>query len=184
MNVFGWALLFNFHFLCWDPSAEKMTFLQEINTDTLRWSPAYRLKFEDFKGDDNSATIQYDTANYTKLGFSTVYIDYTPKYENQKFMIEACAVFVKNKSWLKRKDERVLKHEQGHFDIAELYARKFEDRMADVKPADFTSRLGVVLQEIQTELQEAQSRYDLVTSNSTIQENYYKWLEAELKQKQ
>lgn len=86
--------------------------------DTIVWSDSYKLGWNDFKGVPNDPNRKVKA-----LTISGIYIQQIrtkgvlPKYK-------ITARFVKSASWTKTNDEEHLKHEQLHFDITELYARK------------------------------------------------------------
>lgn len=86
--------------------------------DTILWSSKYRLVWDDFKG------LPDNPKAYVKaLTMSGIYVrgiravGKIPKYNISSY-------FIKSASWTKAIDENNLKHEQLHFDISELYARK------------------------------------------------------------
>src|SRR5436309_615678 len=84
--------------------------------DFIFWNAEHPLKKEDFKGKSSAQGHSYGST-YSAILLHT-------KEENEKidFVIEA--VFIPSRSWLKTDSEYGLKHEQGHFDITEIYARK------------------------------------------------------------
>ncbi len=47
--------------------------------------------------------------------------------------LESYVYFIKNKSWVKNETDYLLSHEQLHFDIAELYNRKFKKAVSEIK---------------------------------------------------
>ena len=54
-------------------------------------------------------------------------IDFKRLFRNDSLICVITNKFIKDKSWIKPKfkNDTVLIHEQGHFDIEEIYARKF-----------------------------------------------------------
>lgn len=87
--------------------------------DTIVWKKSTPLLIEDFKGKP-TGNLPADAATTIAL--------YT-KIENGSTMLHIDAIFVKSKSYIKDKTAATLKHEQLHFDIAELYARKLRQRI-------------------------------------------------------
>lgn len=114
-----------------------LNFVQQ-QTDLVFWNAKRPLKFEDFKA------VQKDTIKIGNTGrfkgaqswfeykFNTSQTSYTttPK-------IEVLIYFDPKDSWMLLKDERTLEHEQIHFNIAELYARKMR------KSIDSLNKLNV-----------------------------------------
>ena len=88
--------------------------------DTLIWSPERLLTKEDFKGKKSSKA-----AAGTSSG---LFIHSEDKEGTLMFYVEA--LFYKSKSFfMKEESPYALKHEQLHFDIAELYARKLRQKI-------------------------------------------------------
>ncbi|MBA3986163.1 MAG: hypothetical protein H0X63_06255 [Flavobacteriales bacterium] len=77
-------------------------------------------KYDNIDEEDASAVIVASIKIYPKE-FSCIDIDY----------IEVVAQMNKSKSWAKFKTDIVLNHEQTHFDIAELYARKIRKEIKE-----------------------------------------------------
>lgn len=95
--------------------SSKMTFSQEIE-----WRENYKLEWKDFKG----PTKNWEVAATTCCG-----ILLKPDKRNiwdGKATYKAIAVFTCDSSFYfpDRINNEVLKHEQTHFDIAEIFARK------------------------------------------------------------
>src|SRR6478735_12542620 len=91
----------------WTHSQEKK--------DILIWSSAYKLKWSDFKGKPDPHQMQYAQTFYGM----EVEKNYVISYEEK-----VTAYVDRNKSWVKDSTKSSLRHEQLHFDIAELHARK------------------------------------------------------------
>lgn len=117
-------------------------------------------------------------------GNAFVGISFDIKMEGGKTIVEAFGLFLKSKSWIKGADEKVLKHEQGHFDIAEIYARKFEQAMKqyqDIIDVSFWDKFYKTYNEINQEHLQEQDKYDEMAHTSVGQEFYYKKIQDELK---
>jgi hypothetical protein len=85
----------------------------------ITWYPKRRLKIRDFKAD--TTLKPYDAATASGIGY---------KYEGTGFrkgFVEIRTIFFCHDSYFKIKEDSIyiLAHEQLHFDISELYARKF-----------------------------------------------------------
>jgi Bacterial protein of unknown function (DUF922) len=93
-------------------------FNRAICQETINWSPTYKLKWEDFQGPPDSSSKQSATTAY--------YIIYTYSYTDSSLKFSVQCLFDKSKSWKKSTDSLLLKHEQGHFDIGEIFARKLQ----------------------------------------------------------
>ena len=71
-------------------------------------------------------------------------------------------------------DEAILRHEQAHFDIAELYARKLRSRLAARKPLNNRDAYNLYV-EILNELTLMQADYDQQTVHGSLRDAQAKW---------
>jgi hypothetical protein len=94
--------------------------------DTIYWSPSYKLKWEDFQGKQDISS---------KYGaVSNPIIKYSLAANENSFNIKILCFFIKSRSWsLFKNSDTLLMHEQGHFDIAELFVRKLKKTFAKYK---------------------------------------------------
>ena len=103
-----------------------LSFNKTIAQDTIYWQPSYKLKWEDFQGIPDSSSK--DGA------ISRPVIKYHLSANEDSFNVKVICFFIKSKSWSKfKKNDTLLLHEQGHFDIAELFARKLRKAFAEYK---------------------------------------------------
>lgn len=93
--------------------------------DTIHWSPCYKLKWEDFKGKADSSS------KYGAISFCT--IKYSVSHNSNSYFYKVSCFFNKKISWVRIHSDIGLIHEQGHFNIAELYARKLRKAFKEYK---------------------------------------------------
>ncbi|ARV05540.1 hypothetical protein BTO04_01985 [Polaribacter sp. SA4-10] len=94
--------------------------------DYIIWTTYRKLNWQDFKSKEKRKNI-----GVAQTGAS---IEIKPfRNKNKKYDYKVLSKFYKNKSWTQTKSLSILKHEQLHFDIAELYARKMRKEIALVK---------------------------------------------------
>jgi len=98
---------------------------KKLAGDTIIWSANYQLLKEDFKGKPKGKNA----------GLTEAVIYFYPKENSgtMKFVVEA--IFVKSKSFLRGDSKYVMQHEQLHFDITEVNARRLRKRIME---KDFT----------------------------------------------
>jgi predicted secreted Zn-dependent protease len=94
--------------------------------------------------------------------------------------------FDKSKSWVSIKNDYILSHEQGHFDIAEIYARRFsrELRTQKIRSSNFKKDFDKMYAGIMRQQHARQLDYDAETNysiNKRKQEEWLKKIEEELK---
>lgn len=147
--------------------------------DHIKWQEDRRLTWDDFKAAPlklgNTAAM-----TTTHLGFSYSVTNGTVTYKID------CR-FEKNKSWGLVKNDWILKHEQGHFDIAEIFARKLNKLINEYQfsRSSFQKDLDVIYKSIVDEKEKFQQQYDDETDysrNKANQEEWCKKIEAELTQ--
>jgi hypothetical protein len=141
----------------------------------LVWNKDVTLQWSDFKGEPKSSEgAVASTASGISFGFSTTkttsgLIDYS---------YTITAHFYPDKSWHINKvlSNNVLAHERLHFDITELYARKFRQRVSN---ASFTNDINIEMERIHnainTELSEFQQQYDAETNHSQHVDKQIAW---------
>jgi hypothetical protein len=153
--------------------------LSQLEEDHIKWQENRKLTWDDFKAAPlkigNTAAM-----TTTHLGFS-----YSVKNGIVTYKIE-CR-FEKNKSWGLVKNDWVLKHEQGHFDIAEIFARNLNKSINEYQfnKGSFQKDLDAIYKSVVAEKEEFQQQYDDETDYSRIkvkQEEWLKKIESELKQ--
>ena len=113
------------------------------------------------------------------------------RYENKSDGVEAAlkdidiyAVFLTDKSWIAPEGEKTLDHEQGHFDITQMYALdaklQMKNRLQDGKTligrgdsvseavADLQAKVGEFLEPLRDRIGTAQKEYDRGTNHGTL----------------
>src|SRR4051794_27509556 len=84
--------------------------------DLIQWSPSKRLDWKDFQGSPPA------NAKNAALTSSSILVNFS--YNNESLRYTISCHFDKTKSWVRIKNDHILGHEQGHFDITEIHARK------------------------------------------------------------
>ncbi len=141
----------------------------------MSWSESYRLSWSDFRGapDINTSAVAI-TASGITFGFSVR----TTDDQVVSFTSNVYAHFYPEKSWYKKDqaDTHVLGHEQLHFDITELHARMFRQRIDQVKVSNSVrSQLKTLHNVINKELSQMQNNYDSETNYSRNVDAQAKW---------
>ena len=142
--------------------------------ETMAWSQENKLTWEDFKGKTpNNARAAATTASGISYQFSTsgsngeIELDYL-----------VSTFFYPDKSWYQPSicDSLILSHEQLHFDISELYARKMRNRLASTSfTQNVKAEVKQIYKEVLEELEEFQNLYDDQTNFSRDLEQQLIW---------
>jgi hypothetical protein len=145
----------------------------------LNWSKSRPLKWEDFSG------IVNDTSNFEAECFAQV--RYTYKVNSPKdFRFNVEAIFDKSTSWIKpsNKSKALLKHEQVHFDIAQLYACKLQQAFNTYPyTSNFSAEILAIFDALNREYHTMQKLYDEQSNHSlalTRQRQWEVFVETEL----
>ncbi len=138
-------------------------------TELIDWSEKRKLTWTDFKGTPDPASPN------AALTSSSINIDF--EYDQQELKFYIRCRFNTVKSWGKVKTDYILAHEQGHFDIAELYARKMFKALKAYKynPKTISDDINRIYQEIMTSHHQFQSAYDRETDHSRIPDKQAEW---------
>lgn len=118
MNLILFIIPFCFYFLAELPvpkMAKQACTVQQLS-DTIKWSPVYKLNVNDFK----ALTYNYKDSKYDTWPMHQLLSGIHLNRKKGKLLFDAFALFIRSRSWMKAPDEAVLKHEQGH-----LISRKF-----------------------------------------------------------
>jgi hypothetical protein len=146
------------------------SFAQEKDEELIDWKPTRLLTWSDYKAKpDPGSGAAASTTTY--LG-----IEYNINEKGFSYKIQ-CR-FSRTRSWGDSKTEWILKHEQGHFDIAEIFARMLHKRMSEYKfdKATFRQDLGDIYNKIAGEKEKFQDQYDNETDHSRKKERQEEWL--------
>ena len=145
-------------------------FSKAQDEDFVEWSPAKRLTWDDYLAKPSSSS---DAAAITSTALGLEY-----HVRNNAITYKITCKFSKTRSWGKYKTDYILEHEQGHFDITEIFARKLENalREYDFNPKKFKSDLDQIYGEIMGKKEELQNQYDVETDYSRNKEKQAEWL--------
>jgi len=150
--------------------AIQNSYSQTRNEELIYWNENRKLTWADYKGKiQKGSDAAASTATY--LG-----IEYNVGKDGFDYKI-SCS-FSKNKSWGLHKTDYILTHEQGHFDIAEIFARKLNKQMSEYKfnKDTFKDDLRIIYQSLMTEKDAFQNQYDEETNHSIKKEKQAEWL--------
>ncbi|HMB99642.1 MAG TPA: hypothetical protein VKN14_01255 [Flavobacteriaceae bacterium] len=157
-------------------------FLVYGENDSLLWNENYRLTWQDFKANPNK---EVDAVALTVSGITFRYSLSQKNNEDFAYRVIVEAHFYPEKSWYKSEasNDHILLHEQLHFDLTELYARKLRKRISETKfTKQIRSELNRLNNEINDELDVTQNKYDLETNHSINTEAQKHWQDYIIKE--
>ena len=138
--------------------------------DFINWSASRKLQWHDYLAEpDNHSGAAASTS--TQIGFEYHIRDNKPSYT-------VTCKFSKSKSWGRYKNDYILSHEQGHFDIAEIFTRKFVKALREYSfnINSYRNDLRKMYTDAMKEKERFQQQYDRETDYSRIKEKQAEWL--------
>lgn len=150
-------------------------FLLIGNSPERSWSEKQKLTWGDFQGEPNTDT---DAVAVTASGITFSYSIKKSATQVVGFKTLIDAHFYPEHSWCKKGevDNHILTHEQLHFDITELQARLFRERVAKLKPTEHIAEtLQGIHEDINSDLAEMQEAYDFESKHSINREEQSNW---------
>ena len=145
--------------------------------DTLYWSKDYKLTRADFYADEPRRTP------YAGFSYTIILLDYEVESLKTnrivpKFSIKAA--FNRRKSWISPSSlaspDRVLKHEQLHFDISELTARRLKSKLLKKSyTSNFRKEINEIYKEEINKGEKMQASYDQETDHGLIYKKQEQW---------
>jgi hypothetical protein len=137
----------------------------------LEWNEYYLLSWDDFEGLPSEKAFG-DAA-------TAVQIKAKPYYVGKEIRYDVYAYFDRAKSWTLDRSAALLAHEQLHFDIAELYARKIRQRISELS-AEGNNDLDIynaAIRQLLEESNEADASYDRETLHGAIVKRQDAWMQ-------
>lgn len=138
--------------------------------DQLSWNEFYKLQWDDFQGEPDINSLA-DAA-------TSVSIKAKPFLLKKRIEYDVVAVFNRRKSWARDKSPSLLAHEQLHFDIAELYARKIrlKIRQLNRQGVNDIKVYNTAIHQLLEESNEADQQYDIETLHGALSKKQAAWV--------
>ncbi len=155
----------------------------QIESDSIMyWDRDTKLDWTCFKGKVLDSSGYQAAVSYIQIDTHAFWEDGMPNY-----MI--FAIFKKCDSWSKDTSKYGLIHEQKHFDIGELFARKMRKAIADLREEKInnSSKYLDTLNILFSRYIKFQELYDIETAHGVYQKEQIKWnkkIKDELKQRE
>ncbi len=137
----------------------------------IPWTLNKRLAWDDFMCEPKRGTDAVASTS-TSLGIAYQLGDGELKYR-------ITCNFNKEKSWGLLKTDYILAHEQAHFDITEIFARKLNEALQNYSfnKRTFKKDISQIYQSIVDQKESFQKQYDGETDHSRNRKMQYDWLE-------
>lgn len=146
-------------------------FTNALSGQKIIWQEDRKLVWDNFKS-AVSRKNNSDVIAYTHCGWEYSVVKSTNPKSPVK--IEINAIFNEDRSWkdIKRINDYILLHEQKHFDIAELFVRKFRKEIEEnIKTSgDYNKKFTAVYSKISNDYKNFQMSYDKITEHGMNKE--------------
>ena len=152
----------------------SITSIHAQDYDTIIWEENNTLKWENFQG---KPPVNHRAAAITASGITYRYsAEEVSGVLEVKFKVSA--FFYPKKSWYRPSlcDSVTLGHEQLHFNISELYARKLKKRLeASTFSSNLKAEVAAIYKQVLQELNAFQNAYDSETNFSRDRQAQNLW---------
>jgi len=154
--------------------------------EQIAWNAERPLAWTDFKGAMPFGML-FDAQSYSGIGYS-----YTPVRKGDRVVIEwkVEAYFDPAVSWVRIDggSDNLLKHEQGHFDIAEIFARDLRQKLnaVNLDLGNVEYFMESYLADVLEDMRAYHDAYDRDTHHGTDQDEQKHWdtmIKKELKKR-
>lgn len=138
--------------------------------ELIDWSPARKLTWDDYKAaPDPGSDAAASTTTYLTISYNITSREFSYAIESK---------FSKTRSWGLYKTPYILSHEQGHFDIAEVFARQLNKKMREYRfdKRSYERDLKKIYDEVLAGKKKMQDDYDRETNHSINREMQSEWL--------
>lgn len=130
------------------------------------------LSWKNFKAKANKRS------NYQALTYSG--LELSMQFDADGIRISTYAIFKPRESWTKnKKSAYLLNHEQQHFNLSELYARKFREALSihsfKKSGADRFKEIQTLYKSFYSQMEKQQKKYDKESEHSKNKDQQEKW---------
>ncbi|MBX2827876.1 MAG: DUF922 domain-containing Zn-dependent protease [Flavobacteriaceae bacterium] len=142
--------------------------------EKIPWSEDRKLTWEDFRGTP-SGSEEFVASTNSGVSFS---FSYSERNGVPKVEYEIRSNFYPDLSWYRpaKVSDYILGHEQLHFDISELHARKLKKALSELPHnREFGDASKGVYEQIEAARRDMQNQYDSDSDHSNIGEEEYRW---------
>jgi hypothetical protein len=150
-----------------------LSVITNAQDNSIKWEENKSLQWVDFSGKEND-TSRFDAECYAEICYSYTF------YDLDDFDFEVEARFDKNTSWSRKgkQSDELLKHEQLHFDIAQLFANELKHEFENFNyTKNYQQEIVELFQKKKLEYKLMQQQYDDETNHSLNKQKQKEWFD-------
>lgn len=134
----------------------------------LTWSPERRLSWDDFKALPDNANPHH--------ALTAANLAVNARCKDNNYTYEVNCVFLPEQSWSKnKKSEKLLAHEQLHFDLTEVHARQLRRDLQRLNCSSLKANLNTVVQNAFRNWKAEQDAFDKACAHGLDKEKQQAW---------
>ena len=144
------------------------SFTEKKSDDYVPWANHRKLNWDDF--------TMTSPSNTRDAALTTTFVGFSFSKSRNDITFEIECKFQKSRSWGRVKTDYILKHEQGHFDIAEIFARKLNKEITEfLAKSKQHEELNKIYTRVMNEKHDMQQEYDDETNHSINKGKQTEW---------
>ncbi|MCX2741848.1 DUF922 domain-containing protein [Pontibacter anaerobius] len=141
---------------------------ENSTSETVIWSTDRRLSWDDFKG------LPDDTNPHHALTAANLAVNAGCK--NNQYTYKVKCVFLPQQSWSKKKSsDKLLAHEQLHFDLTEVHARQLRHDLQTISCSNLKAKLGLMVNEAFKRWKAEQDLFDQASKHGLDKDEQQAW---------
>jgi hypothetical protein len=138
--------------------------------DYIPWNIERKLSWDDF--------LAPSPANSSDAALTTTYVGFSFSKSRDVINYKIECKFQKSRSWGRVKTDYILNHEQGHFDIAEIFARKLNKEIKEyLSKSNKHEGMNPIYSKLMQEKRDMQTLYDEESNHSINKTKQAEWNE-------
>ncbi|PTX20346.1 uncharacterized protein DUF922 [Pontibacter mucosus] len=142
--------------------------IESATNEQITWSVDRRLTWDDFKAAPDDANPHH--------ALTAANLAVNASCKKNQFTYTVTCVFLPQQSWSKRKgSEKLLAHEQLHFDLTEVHARQLRHDLQQVNCSNHKVKLSQVVNAAFKRWKEEQNRFDEASRHGLDKEEQEVW---------
>ncbi len=169
------SIISMFFLLVLNLDSVEHTNTKHIGDDKIQWTTDRLLSWQDFKATPNESS-KFSAESSLQISYG---MKISKGSDGTKVAFKVECYFEPGESWVKKnlKTETLLAHEQLHFDIAEIFARKLRKRFNESTFTidNYNTKSTAIFEKVFLEYKSYQAAYDHDSKHGSDREEQLNW---------